>query len=238
MSINWNALPPREAKAKLISKLQTELSAAKYGFGPDQWNLTEIIQNTDDPRHVAAYRAIEGVNAQGKREMAYTLRGTNGQPFMWRLHVLSRQACCKDKAGHKIWIYDEARRMNGESDDIVALKHDEKPQPGDVLWWKGQAIPELTSNQRNAMVRRGESLYNDIHFTLDDDCCIWVGWPYVLEMLSRKGHRLTFPEFRRRDRRDRSMRRITNWWFKEVPHDFQQTRKKTKRNDNSVITIN
>ena len=45
-------------------------------------------------------------------------------------------------------------------------------------------------------------------------------------MLASKGERLVFPDHRKAEDggKDKAARRISNWWFKEVPKDFTTTK--------------
>ena len=231
MSINWATIEPISSRKKSHSGLKKVITAQNYGFDDGEWTLTELVQSTD-PRKFLCYQILEGVQPDGRRHPGSELKQPGGAgPFLFRFEVLTRQACCRTKDGHKIWETEEALEYLGDENDIVADAAD-KAVPGDIVEWKGFVKTWDDDGDRpvDAGVKREWALKgirpeNFVELEVDDDGCIWVPYPYALSMLQKYGERLSFPQFKKKDKQKPTRRRITNWWFREV-HPQEPLKKK------------
>ncbi len=230
--INWNEIQNASIKAKIRVDMNKIITSPRYGWADGEWNLTELI-NTEDSRKFVAYQIFEGARNDGTVEPGAALKGADGLPFRFRFQVLSRQAVCKDKDGNKIWWFDEAKLTSGEENDIIPLDTD-PPKPGDVVECKGDMITSdpdtgapMSSKKYKAWARQGKRPHHYIEFIVDEYGCINVPYPHALSMLQKSGFRIAYPKHRKVNRQN-PKRRITNWWFKEVPQDFKGKQRKTR----------
>lgn len=222
MPINWALLEGMSAKRKAHSQLKKIITAKNYGWGPGEWNLTELIQSKDARKYLA-YQILEGVMPDGRKHPGAELRDETGGLFCFKLQVLTRQACIRDKNGRRIWLHEEARDNVGESDDLVPDAKD-KPKPGDVVeikgyvkTWDDEHDREVDASVKREWSMQGKRPEEYQEYVLDKDCCIEVPYPFVLQMMSKNGERLVVPQFKKRGRRQGPQkRRITNWWYREV----------------------
>lgn len=223
--MEWSRFPKINHKFKLFKELRQIVNQENYDRG--LWNLTDLVLD-EDPRKFAIYEILQGTNHDK------TFRPDMAPLISFRLQVLTRQACCENKHGDRMWSNEEAREIQGEESDLLP-NYDELPHKGDIVEWKGHARsydPETEKPVDSKILKRWAAQNkrpNDYHrFEVDGDGCITVRYPQVLEMLSRKGVKSSKPRFRkvhRRDRKDQKRRRLTNWWFKEVPAKFKKPRK-------------
>ena len=215
MPINWSKIETRVNRHKFIQQLKDELITHKnYGWNDGNWNLTELAQEPLG-RVAPFFMAISGANPETGREVyGAQLADPMGFPyFLFRLQVLSRQACVKDKDGNRIGNVDAM----------------EPPEPGDWIEWKGtDKAPRhevtMTTSELNTMRRRGERPHEYHEYQLDQDCCVMVPFIHALPMLQRHGERVVFPEFRGRG----GARKIANWRFKEVPRDWRNPKRRSE----------
>lgn len=251
MSINWSALPSGESKAKVMSAFAEMFGLTfgdkvpgNYGFGPEEWNLTELVQS-ENAKKYAAYLVLDGRDANGKHTPQYGL----DPAFAFHFQVVTRQACVRTKDGNRIWQTEEAKRINlGDREDPVP-NFDEKPEPGDIVEWKGESKRfddeknrPVTQRVKKEWAMRGIRSAYFHEFTVDEHGCIDVGWPHALGMLTNRGFRNTQkPQFRKVGRtypKEGVPRRITNWWFKEVPLDFGKQEKKKGSKKEPLESLN
>lgn len=223
MSINWNEYPSIIYKTKLHKALRKLITEQNYKDGI--WTLTDVIAD-DDARKFTIYKILEGIRPNGEKRYDMAPRIT------FKFEVITRQACCRDAKGNTLWQSEEALALQGAKGDSVP-KHDEKPIPGDVIEWKGHAITvdEDTDRPVDAKIlkkwaRMGKRPNEYLEFEVDRDGCISVNYPTCLEMLSRKGFKGAKPQFRKTHIKDKRRRRLTNWWFREIPPGQQPKRKK------------
>jgi hypothetical protein len=237
--INWSHVRPGVAKNKIYADLRKQLQPSNYGFDGG-WNLTAILKDTDKRSH-HALMVLDGVGPDGSKDSSLVMMDESGNPYTYRLKVLTRQACVRTKSGHRIWLRNEAKENIGDPEDVLA-EHNDPPQTGDIVEWKGQLqrytkdgdeIDPATIRRWAMDGRRPESFFN---FKVDRDGCITVPFIVALAMLQRKGARMVSPRFRKIDRDDKVKRRITNFWFKEVPKDYKE--KKPRGNKTNVVLVN
>ena len=232
--INWNNVSPATAKEKAFADVRKLIVPKNYGTDDGQWNMTDLILD-DEPRKHMAYQVLDGVTLKHKHAPGLLpMQDTDGRgKFLFRLRVLTRQACCKDKEGHRIFVSDEAfETMGGEGDILPSPK--DTPHEGDVVEWKGQFRTYDEENGRKvtgAVLRewaaRGIRPESYVEFPVDSDGCIWVSYPHVQMMLRKKGANLAFPKFKKTDKRRRgAQRKLINWWFEEVPRDYKAPQKR------------
>lgn len=219
MTINWQSLPGAVKRQDLYRDLKEILTPERYANG--EWTLTEIIK-TPDLRAQRALEILDGLDIKGKRSPGVI------QPRVdFRFKVLSRQACCRDKNGTKIW-FKNASLENSDTDGDIVAKPDDLPKPGDVVEWKGNAKQyDEQGNEIDATVTRrwaylGVRPEEYIDFVVDRDGCISVPYPWAYSMLVKYGRKISKPKFRRK-----SARQITNWFFEEVSTNYT-TKKKTQ----------
>lgn len=226
MTINWLDFPSIIHRTKLHKAVSKFITRESYEQG--KWNLTDVIAD-DDPRKFVVYEVLEGIQADRR-----TKRPDLAPRIDFKFEVLTRQACCRDKHGNTLWQNKEAMTLYGEPDDLLP-EYNEKPKPGDVVEWKGHAITVDPDNDNpvdaktlKKWARMGKRPNEYKEYVVDADGCITVWYPQCLEMLSRKGFRGAKPQFRKTHIKDKTRRRMTNWWFKEV--DPSKPRRK-KRSD-------
>jgi len=236
MPIVWNReIPAGSGKAEANSRIKTLITMENYGFANGQWVIADILSMKRADYRILMLQHIEGVDIKSGRSMpARALKGADGRQAMFRLHVLSRQACLHDKGGNRIGLFDPEVR----SKDVFSA-HSDKPQQGDVVEWKGEykyvdddtglALDNLTIMEMRA---RGERAHEYYPYTVDADGCIMVPYGPAVEMLQRFGKRLVFPEFRKLAKNE-TQRKITNWWFTEVGDNYRATKKNKTSNKNN-----
>ena len=246
MSIKWNTLPASTAVAFYRAQLSRMISPGTYGFGEDQWTLTEILIQSDAHR-IPAMQLITGDEPNGRQRPDRAFM-TNGIPMMFKLKVLSRNACYKDSNGALICASeDENAHFYGKR--LVVKSHEEKPVAGDIIRWKDRMRdpdtlimadglptefitpmmiePNISVSHLQAWEANGEDSYIYGTFTVDEAGCILCPVKYAQPMLKTKGFRVG-PRFRKMTKvrpGEKPQRRITNWWFEEVPMDYGKEQK-------------
>jgi hypothetical protein len=250
MPINWNTLPPSTAIGYYRQQLSRVMNPSTYGPGDNEWSLTEIMKQTPDKK-IPALMLISGDEPGGRKNPDREFKN-NGMPMMFRLKVLTRQACHRDKTGKLICRTDEEFEFDKDQ-KILVNDSSEKPKPGDVVRWKDRirepdtmipassgynnqeisammAEPHLSSSHLDNWKANGEECHIWAEFTVDDDLCILVPFKFAQPMLKQKGFRMpAIPQFMRTDRvkaGEKPKRRITNWWFQEVFDDYRRKKKK------------
>lgn len=221
MAINWGEINSGTSRSKARKDLMRVITADNYGTNSGQWNFTDLAI-TQDSRVPLALQIIEGSSITGKPDQLRCLRGEDGQPFRAVLRVLTRQACYETEDGRRIWERASARELHGDPDDLLP-EFDELPKPGDVVRWKGSRIEidpetgdEVTSKTIKRWALQGKDATDYVRFRVNDGGCIEVPYPYCLSMLRRNGRALGKPRFRKIDKNDKTVRKLTNWWFVEV----------------------
>lgn len=233
--IDWTGVQALPAKSGVVASLRKMITKANYGFEPGQWNMTALIQD-EDTRKYHAYQVIEGIDEELKMNALRSLR------MDFRLKVLSRQACCRDKDGHKIWERKQALDNLGMPGDFI-VEYDDLPQQGDVVEWKGTVKvgdengKPIDGKTIKRWAVQGIRPENYEEWIVDSEGCISVHYPFVLSMLSRKGHRLAFPQFRKIDKASKSKRKMTHWYFREVPLDYIEKKRKTRSDKGSTRSL-
>jgi hypothetical protein len=232
--LNWNNVAEITARDKSYNDTRKLVTPQNYGFSPGNWNISDAILDSDS-RKFFIYMILDGVTPRGKRHAGMMpLQEPSGGNFLFKLRVLSRQACCRDADGNKIHESDESLENLGVDTDILPEYFD-KPAEGDIVEWKGafkQYDSERGKKVNNSILREWAAMgirpEEYVEFTVDSDGCIMVPYPFVQSMLRKKGERLTFPKFGKINRASRSKRKLTNWWFKEVPRDYKSPKQKRK----------
>lgn len=216
MAIIWNKIDDTN-RNRLFAHLRREVCTPEnYGWRDGEWNLTELCQ-VDLGRAAPFFQIIAGHDdGTGKYQPGAEMRDDNGFPFMFRLEVLSRQACVMDETGAEL--------------DPKQFHPTEPPKPGDVVEWKTHprrpdVERHITTAQMNTWRRRGERRHEYAQYKVDADKCILVPINVALPMLQKHGERVVFPEFRGRG----GGRSIANWRFREVPRDYVSPERKKKR---------
>lgn len=152
-----------------------------------------------------------------------------------RLRVLTRQACVCDR---ELKPLNNPLGMGMDPAYMDGAKENEEPQQGDIVIWKGdlrEGFAKKTPNEIARFEREHEHekapwregmrhLYKE--FVVDADGCITVRAATAVDMLTRRGERLSFPKFSHRPapHSTRPERTISNWWFREVPGDFRKNK--------------
>jgi hypothetical protein len=237
MALDWSALAGMKNRQHVYKRIKELITAETYGDGPDQWTVTELI-NENSNASSAARRAIEGVDDKGNVAGRGHMPGLDGAPFRVKLRVLSRQACYRDADGRPInyWdVTDDGEYSDGGEHCPSAT---DKPLPGDEVWVKGNPITHhpdeghrLLKKDRMALHRREEArlgheckpdiaLFYWDKYPVDEDGCINATYLHAVQLLTTKGKRIVMPEFTtgaRRKKDPMTKRLITNWQFEEVP---------------------
>lgn len=237
--MKWSNFDRKQSRKKLMNELRDFITAENYGFGDDNWNLTELIRERSILGDLAI-KIVTGCGVDGKPSAPHTsVTQKNNQPLMVRLKVLSRQACHLDKNGAKIngWQRTLTEELRDEfTGDVLAPKYNESPQPGDIVKIKGDfkwEDPEsgetLVRANREALRARGGECFHWARYEVDDDECILVTFNDANQELRLRGHRMVNPEFQPRDviadEKKKPQRVIGNWHFKEVPLDYTKPSK-------------
>jgi hypothetical protein len=176
--INWSTVSAATNRQRAYSDVRKILKPDNYGFGPGNWNMTDLIRD-EDSRKFHAYQILDGVTAKHKRAPGLQpLQDVSGGPFLFKLRVLTRQACCRDKKGNIIWQSEQALEDMGSADDILP-DYKEKPESGDVVEWKGQfrewdedSDRKVTGHVLREWAARGIRPETYVEFTVDSDGCI------------------------------------------------------------------
>jgi len=229
MGIDWKAeVPLKMTRDEAKERIREIITVENYGFEGGQWNLSDLRTMKRKDFQIFAYKHIEGVDQKsGRPDARRTLRDANGMPMMFRFAVLTRQACDRDKDGNPLGLLNKDRYVRSRD---LYNKPDDKPQPGDIVRVKGD--PELLNDDDTQVDQarvmelhaQGKDIYNWHEYTLDEVCTIRVPYEPANAMLKSHGKRLVFPEFQRPGLGEAS-KRITNWWFEEVPQDYKKPRK-------------
>lgn len=216
MAIKWDSMPNTVKRAQLWNELRSLLTPEKYEAG--KWTLTELVMGSDGRIH-RALEVLDGLGVDGKRQAGIMQPRVN-----FRFQVLSRQACCKDKKGRKIWFKKQSLENSDTDDDIVA-KPDDKPKTGDIVEWKADAkqyddegLP-ISAKVKRKWAYLGIRADNYVEFPVDKDGCISVPYPWAYSMLKKFGKKISKPKFRKKTKRQ-----ITNWFFQEVHMDYRKTK--------------
>ncbi|MCP4540163.1 MAG: hypothetical protein GY832_23745 [Chloroflexi bacterium] len=231
--IQWGEALTATGKAQRRAAVRKIVTAETYGFGPNQWSLTDMYQDNHNCK-LDVYRHLDGLGADGSKRPGAEMKGLDGTPIRFRFHVLTRQACCEDKNGKA--ITDSPGFIANWDTEAILAEHDDKPKKGDIVQWKGELITEdpdtgepVTQAIKRKWNLQGKPFHEMIRWTVDEDQCIEVPYPYALSMLQKFGKHLASARFRKSDRKaikeGATVRRIANWRFEEVPRDFKIKKK-------------
>ena len=180
----------------------------------------------------------------------------NGLPMTFRLEVMYRQGCYKDKDGRLICLNDDQYEFDRET-KILVKSADERPVAGDVLRWKdrlrepdvsigtidtqGMPLsmyePGLSATHLNHWEATGQDCYIYDYFVVDDNRSIVVPIKNALAMLTAKQWRSNkVKQWEKVDRPkngEAPRRRIANWLFKEIPMNKENIGYETNRDKES-----
>lgn len=228
--IDWNSIDQTTVQRAYYSMAEI-IKPDNYGTGDKQWTLTELVQ-TEDARRYHAYKILDGVDAKCVRHYGMEpLRNADGTAFLFRFKVTTRQACCRTADGQR--IFQSRQAFEDAGDEGVLPEHTDAPQAGDVVEWKGLFRTYDTEKGRKVdgkvlkeWAMRGIRPEIFVEFIVDKDGCISVPYPYALSMLVKRGKSLAYPRFSKRNRGKKGGRRLTNWWFEEVPKNYRAPKPK------------
>jgi hypothetical protein len=228
--ISWSDVPSINNARKCMAYLRKNvITPENYGFGKGNWNLTDLIKDTDQRARVCMMILHACLpDGQGPTQ-GYEFVDVDGNVFRFKFQVLTRQACKEDAEGSRIWNNEHGKEMAGSANDIV-VAWDIKPRPGDVVTFKQAPLlvdengEPIKSDARMDLASQGKPIHLMRRFVVDDDLCISLPNPFAQMGLEHHGYKLLKPEFHRGYRQ----RGITNWWFREVPRNFR-----TKRNEST-----
>lgn len=233
---SWADVPDLRNPKRCMAHLRKNvITPRNYGFGKNKWNLTELIMEKDQRARVCMM-ILHGCLTDGKGpSLGYEFHDDDGNPFRFRMEVLTRQACKWDKDGNRIWNNERGKESVGSFSDVVA-HCDDKPIPGDFVAFKDVPLivdeegEPIGSEERMNLASMGQPIHRMRRFVVDDDLCISIPNPFAQMALERNGYKLlNKPEFHKGFRQ----RGITNWWFREVPRDFHKERKTNEQTKNS-----
>jgi len=223
-NVNWDKTK-ESAPREYNKNYWRDWLPGNYGFADGQWTLTDLIRAPEHARTIA-FQVILGTNAVGRLDgVDRPLMDQAGQPFRFRLEILTRQACCADAAGTKI-LNEEIAAANNPG--AICPTCDELPEPGDRIEWKDRMRPpdkepHLSATQLRDWQLQGIREYLYLKYTVDADRCILAPFDVAQAMLTRRGD-WVFPEFRRQGLvalGQKPARKISNRWFREVPPDYR-----------------
>ena len=235
--IHWGNALHASGRAQRRAAVKQIVTAQSYGFGAGQWTLTEMHQDNHGLKY-DVYKLLDGVGADGRRVPNSEMKGLDGSPIRFRFQVLTRQACCRAADGTE--ITDSPGYISTWNPDAILAEHDDNPEAGDVVRWKGNLLTEdpdtgeqVTQATKRKWAMQNKPFHEMVEFIVDDDGCIDVPYPYALSMIQKFGANIASPRFRKTDRKaakenPNAVRRIANWRFKDVPRDYT-TQKSTGR---------
>ncbi len=223
--MDFNVLSRIDDGAALQVAVRKQLTADRYW---KNWKLTDLLMV---PCTASSY-AVMALNDRKPSGETSEHRVCAG--LKYKLKVLTRQACYKDKGGKPIngWdvLPDDGTNPDGE---VQRPLIEEAAQPGDIVMVKGNAMTEdpdtgkrLTKKTRATLKYRGYLPHFHDDYTVDEDGCISVTFEHAMQLLSLNGQRIVMPQFKRLNKVDKqtgqyeNQRKITNWHFKEVAPDY------------------
>ena len=238
MTFNWQNVPALSARSKAYSAAKKVITPQTYGFNDGEWNVTDAIHSTDE-RKFLLYQILDGVDASCKRKPEIT-----PLPMAFRLKVLTRQACVRTAGGKRIHPSAACFEDNGMGGDVLP-EFGELPKAGDVVEWKAHPITYDDENDRRVSSkviqewsRRGKRPHTYVEFVVDKDGCIAVLYPFVLEMLTKKGRQIAFPRFAKMPKgKHDDKRKMVNWWFEEVAQDFTAAKKRKRTAPKQTVEL-
>jgi hypothetical protein len=236
---SWADVPSINNARKCMAYLRKNvITPDNYGFGKGNWNLTELIKESDQRARVCMM-ILHGCLPDGKGPTpGYEFNDIDGNAFRFKFEVVSRHACKFDKDGNRIWNNEHGKEAIGSSEDIV-LKYGEKPVIGDVVMFKETPIlvndegEPINSEERMNMASEHKPIHRFRRFIVDNDLCISLPNPFAQMGLEHHGYKLLKPEFNKGYR----ARGITNWWFREVPRDFRMKRNESGEGEVPELTL-
>jgi len=217
MAIRWSEIHSGPNVSQAREDARRQINASNYG--PDGWTVQEIVDlPKGDPQRLLALEILHGERA-GKRSGVAV-----DSPV--RLRVTSRQACVRDAEGNAI---GETRTLRQRSIDgrpapyyAPISRHDEAPQPGDIVAVKGARReargPYLTRAQRKRWELEGTPRHEMMEYPVDDVGCITVPAPVAVRLLDRHGPR-AIPATQRQGKGWVPDGEVTNRRFVEVFDD-------------------
>jgi hypothetical protein len=217
---SWSDIPDAMSLQRCLAAVRTKMEFVNYGFGPGQWNITDIIKS-DDPRKDLCMYVFEGKLEDGKVYEDQKLVGLDGNPMLFKLKVLTRQACTNDSDGHRIFKSKSGLDKSGDTGDFVS-EFGDLPHPGDEISFKisfksrDEDGLRMTTSKLMSKVMDGQDIYSRRVCRVDKDLCITLPNPFALSALQRHGYRISFPEWDVQYK----PRKVSNWWFQEVPLNF------------------
>lgn len=247
MTIPWGMLQEKRSIPAMQATIRSIVTETSYGKGPKGWTLTELITARSN-ESVLILRMLEGAGPNGRPSPDTAIMDSTGRPFVFKLRVLTRQACAETADG---WAINQRNALmidNDETERVLAVRADEKPVPGDIVKVKGNfrwhdpvTGKLLMFSERLACVARyeaevartvkpQEATFYWTRYTVDKDGCITVPFMHALQLMSKYGKRIVNPQWRRANAPDArgnriEERRITNWHFEEVIPDLTQKAK-------------
>jgi len=225
---------------QLITRLKKKLKASDYKVGStmkdDSWCLSEFVTNEKNIVAIQSALLLHNLKPNGN---SYESGAGILQPKQTiRLHVLTRQACDRDKDGNDL-------EKHPLEDDCIPFE--EKPKKGDVIRVKGNMYtecPDTGESMRDPAVRlertrQGLDNYFYTEYIVDGDECITCSLPHAFELLKKRGLRMVSPQWKKlnsnvRDaqgRLDKKQRKITNWHYEEVDDSFKIKKRATKKEE-------
>jgi hypothetical protein len=231
MLFDWDTLPSEAHSQKLREKFEDLITTENYGFGPDSWNISMLMQGPAGKK-IRAFQVISGDRLDGYKRPERALK-KEGVPLRFRLQVLTRQACCRSADGKEIVTADE--QYIYDRDQKILVNFNDKPEPGDIVERKAdvrdpRGSPHLSASHITDWQARGERMHYYEEYTVDKDGCISVPFSHAHPMLIINGFRVSgVRQFQRTDTPkpgEKPARRITNWHFKEVPLDFRDRKRR------------
>jgi hypothetical protein len=223
----------------LQKELSKDLTKANYNpgalAGDDGWSLSEMV-GRDDRESITAAQVLHGQNEKGGPLPAGA--GIVNKVQMYKLRVMTRQGCTADEAGNKL-VKNPA--------EIGFVEPDAEPIPGDQVWVRTRPLEVCPDTDRqmdrvavrNDRIRRGKETWEYETYVVDDDHCIVCPVIHAYGLLTQNGWRLVGPEFQKyntniqkKDDEGRRIvdpkRRVSNWWYKEVPLDYAKEKPKKR----------
>ena len=237
--MDYTVLNSTRGRIQLASELRKILTSDNYDADErgrtSKWSITEMI-NKKRISAITALCMLTGKQNNGRNlEAGHELRSA---PKEYRLHVLTRQACTHNKDGNNEAV---VLPKSPTFDDCVAFT--DEPFKGDFIRVKGDSITvdpdtgEKLNNKaaRSERIMMGKGLHSYTDYYVDKDNCITVPFEHALQLLSQNGERLGRPQFNDLNsnvidslgRVDRKQRKITNWYYREVPVNFKMKKKAT-----------
>ncbi len=256
MPIKWNEIRGLSNHQEIDKVLRKKIVASNYYSekNSEGWSLTELIKEPSGGG-MHALQIIMGHDRKGRTRGDIQPLTDNGLPFLYRLKVLTRQACSRDKDGTIIngWDKDQTEDyedyQSPDNDFIIVPGPKDEPCEGDIVRIKGDFREKdedgnlLNKQYREYALENGKDIHHYKDVAIDKDGCITVDFNSAMQLLKLNGMRVVkAPRFRKRDKvkdqKKEPQRQIVNWLYEEVPREYKKKKQQSKNTQTQQVLTN